>query len=81
MIFAELKERTSKHWMKIADDQLRSTINFFENTEEAEEYSVKRAYICNSLRPKAKESFGVRMQKFEDETGYQLDIQQRIIID
>lgn len=81
VIFAELKERTSKNWMKDADDQLRSTIGFFEDTEEARNFAIKRAHICNSLRPKAKESFGVRTQKFEDETGYRLDIQQRIIID
>lgn len=48
--------------MKDADNQLRATIEFFEDTEEAGNFDVKLAYICNSLRPKAKESFGVRTQ-------------------
>ena len=79
----ELKERDEKgnKWVKDAEKQLRSTINYFEKSEEAENYKIKKAYIANRDKPKFKESQKERMDQFFLETGYVLRIENRIIID
>lgn len=81
--FVELKESDVKgnRWVKDAENQLRSTIGYFEKSEVAENYKIKRAYIANSEKPKFKESQKDRMDQFFTETGYVLRIENRIILD
>jgi hypothetical protein len=81
--FVELKERDEKgnKWVKDAEKQLRSTITYFEKSEEAENYKIKKAYIANRDKPKFKESQKERMDQFFLETGYVLRIENRIILD
>ncbi len=81
--FVELKERVEKkpRWIKDAEMQLRSTIGYFEKSEEAQDYKTKKAYIVNNQRPKFRESQIDRMDQFLTETGYVLRIENRIIID
>jgi hypothetical protein len=83
VVFVELKQRKAvgNDWVKDADRQLRSTIDFFEDTEESDKYTEKRAYIANSEHPKAKFSQTNRMEKFKNETGYTLRIMNRIRIE
>lgn len=49
VIFVELKDRkgTPKDWKDKAENQLKETISFFEKQNEAQNYTSKRAYICN----------------------------------
>lgn len=81
--FVELKERVEKkpRWIKDAEMQLRSTIGYFEQSEEAQDYKTKKAYVANNQRPKFRESQIDRMDQFLTDTGYVLRIENRIIID
>lgn len=81
--FVELKKRDSlgNDWVIDAEKQLRSTISYFEDTEEADNYNKKKAYIANSERPKFKESQIRRMNQFLEDTDYVLRIEKRIILD
>lgn len=81
--FIELKERKGlgAKWVKDAEKQLRTSIDYFEDTDDAEEYTVKKAYIANSEHPKFKESQIRRMEQFFVDTGYVLRIQNRIILE
>jgi hypothetical protein len=80
VIFVELKARGAlgSAWVKDAESQLRTTISYFEKTEYAEEFSQKRAYIANSEHPRFKVSQTSRMDKFCDDTGYVLRVENRI---
>ncbi|MEI6139577.1 MAG: hypothetical protein WCP85_09945 [Mariniphaga sp.] len=81
--FVELKERVEKkpRWIKDAEMQLRSTIGYFEKSEDAQDYKTKKAYIANNQRPKFRESQIDRMDQFLTDTGYVLRIENRIIIE
>lgn len=82
IIFIELKQRDEKgsKWVKDAEKQLISTILEFEKTEEAQGFRNKKAYISNNQRPWFRESQQRRMEKFLEETGYVLRIENRIKI-
>lgn len=82
VIFVELKERGAlgSAWVKDAELQVRTTIEYFENTEDSEDFSQKRAYIANSEHPKFKVSQIRRMEQFLTETGYILRVENRIIL-
>ena len=80
--FVELKQRDEDGsvWVKDAEKQLRISIEKFEQTEAANRFKIKRAYIVNSERPRFRDSQAVRMEKFTDETTYILRIEARIRI-
>ena len=82
VIFVELKEIDMKGtvWIKNAEEQLRSTIGYFENDDYSKSFKIKKAYIANSEHPKFRDSQQVRMEKFEDETGFVLRIENRIVL-
>ena len=65
IIFVELK-------------QLRSTISHFEREEQAQLFDLKKAYIANSSKPLFRSGQAVRMQRFFNETGYSLRIENHI---
>jgi uncharacterized protein (DUF2147 family) len=81
IIFVELKQCRGGNWKHDADDQLRETIDCFERSGEAKQYTIKKAYIANSLRPKFNEDDKIRKKKFYDDTKYSLEIKQEIQID
>lgn len=81
VIFIELKQRTDNKWMQEGDRQLRKTIIHFEKTDESQTFNVKKAYIANSKNPKFKTSQIQRMDKFFQDTGYVLRIENRIVIE
>lgn len=80
IIFVELKERGAigNQWVTDAEKQLRTTISYFEQTEKAEDYKKKMAYIANSEHPKFKSSQARRMDQFFTDIGYILRIENRI---
>jgi hypothetical protein len=82
IIFVELKQRGARGnlWVEDAEKQLRTTIGFFEKEDVADDFNHKKAYIANSEHPKFKESQSMRMDKFFDETGYVLRIENRIVL-
>lgn len=82
IIFVELKERdvANSIWVKKGEDQLRNMINLFESNHDSAIYTIKKAYLCNKLKPNFPTGQMTRMQKFEDETGYIFVVQQTIQI-
>lgn len=82
VIFVELKDRDAKGnaWVEDAIPQLKSSIESFEDTEIADEYTKKLAYISNRQHPKFKSTQQSRMNAFYEETNYVLRIQGRINI-
>ena len=83
IIFVELKQRKSKgsQWIKDGEQQLRSTIGYFEQQEEAQNFPIKKACIANSERPLFRTGQAVRMERFFLETNYILRIENRINIE
>lgn len=79
-IFVELKQRSARGnaWVTDAEEQLRTSIDYFEQEEEAENFGIKQAYIANSEHPKFKESQMRRMDQFYTDTGFVLRIINRI---
>ena len=80
IIFVELTTATHKKWKSDKDDQLRITISHFEKTKESSLYETKKAYIANSNFRVLKSSYQSRMDKFLNDTGYDLRIENRIVI-
>jgi len=84
IVFVELKDRVSKKktnaWVKAGEIQLKRTIEYFEKTEQSNNFREKRAYIANKAHPIFKESQLQRMKSFKQETGYTLRIENRIKI-
>jgi len=82
VVFVELKQMNTMDvgWIKDGEKQLRTTIKYFEDEPLSKGFRVKKAYIANSERPKFRDSQQERMEKFEDETGYVLRIENRIIL-
>jgi len=84
IIFVELKDRVSKKdknaWVEDGQKQLKCTIEYFEKTEQSNNFREKRAYIANKAHPIFKESQLQRMKNFKEETGYTLRIENRIKI-
>lgn len=83
IIFVELKQRKLKgsQWIKDGEQQLRSTIGYFEQQKEAQNFSVKKAYIANSEKPYFRTGQAVRMDRFFSDTNYILRIENRIPIE
>lgn len=82
IIFVELKDRSAKNneWVKDGEKQLRTSIVNFEKSDSLDLFKIKKAYIANNQHPKFKSSQINRMQKFADETGFILRIENRIIL-
>ncbi len=55
-----------------------ATISHFEREKQAQSFSIKKAYIANGCKPIFRSSQAVRMQRFFDDTGYSLRIENRI---
>jgi len=80
IIFVELKQREFSGWIAKADEQLRSTIDYFKKHSDAKRYLTKQAYIANSMRPITRTNQLTRIDAFLNDTGYVLRIQNRIEI-
>lgn len=80
--FVELKSRNEfrSKWVVDAEKQLRISIKFFEKEKKSKEFNHKRAYIVNNMRPTSRVGQAERMERFLDDTGYQLFIKARIAL-
>ena len=81
LIFVELKERNFRNkWVGKGEEQLKNTINVFIANHDLAIYKSKKAYIANNKKPNFQSSQITRMDKFKDETGFRLIIQNTIEI-
>jgi hypothetical protein len=81
IIFVELKERNFRNkWVGKGEEQLKNTINVFIANHDLAIYKSKKAYIANNKKPTFQSSQITRMDKFKDETGFRLIIQNTIEI-
>ncbi|HRG37164.1 MAG TPA: hypothetical protein PK289_01420 [Bacteroidia bacterium] len=66
VIFVELKDRNARGnaWVEDAIPQLKSSIESFEDTEMANRFNKKHAYISNKQHPQFKASQQIRMNDF-----------------
>ncbi|WP_017294286.1 hypothetical protein [Geminocystis herdmanii] len=80
IIFVELKERDyqNKVWIDKGDKQLRTTISNFVTNHNLADYKSKKAYIANRKKPYFQYSHKQQMQKFKNDTGFLLVIEQKI---
>jgi hypothetical protein len=83
IIFLEIKKRTgdASTWAKDADKQLRNTISSIEAKIDLKDFPIKRAAITNCLQRRSNEKHTVRMKKFQEDTGYILRVENRVILD
>lgn len=82
IIFVELKDRSisGSEWIKDAEKQLRQTIMHFEKETVSKAFTVKKAYIANSAKPRFRSGQMMRMERFYAETHYVLRIENTIEI-
>ncbi len=81
LIFVELKERDGGQWLKKGREQLTATINRFKQEVDVSKFSSIKGYVCNSLRPQSHTGQANNIQKFKDDTGYNLFGKQDIDIE
>ncbi|MDM1395590.1 hypothetical protein HX049_00090 [Myroides odoratimimus] len=82
--FIELKNRgdkESRKWINKGIEQLKVSIDCFEEFEFVRTYKVKRAYISNKKKPYVQQSEAMRSERFMDEVGYVLYIRGNVDID
>jgi Rps23 Pro-64 3,4-dihydroxylase Tpa1-like proline 4-hydroxylase len=82
IIFVELKERSYRNsvWIEEAEQQLKNIIYLFLENNNIANYQSKKAYIANRKKPDYQFSRKEIMQKFRNETGFILLIQNIIKI-
>jgi len=80
LIFVELKEREGGQWFKKGREQLTATINRFKQEHNTTDFTSIRASVCNSLRPNSHSGQFENIQKFKDDTGYNLEGKREINI-
>lgn len=78
LIFVELKDRSYGGWVKTGYEQLIETISYFNKNSSLSSFKSVKAYICNKQRPYFHANHNCLIQKFKDETGLELIIQQNI---
>ena len=79
LIFVELK--SGKHgWLGKGRKQLTQTINRFKEEYNISSFNKVKAYLCNNMRPRATSNHKIEIQKFKDETGLILRVEQEIRI-
>ena len=80
LVFIELKNRNSNGWMDDAEEQLRVTIGHFISNHSISSYTSKVAYIANKRHPKFRSGQQTRMDRFKDDTGVRLRIENDIVL-
>lgn len=71
VVFIELKNQT-RDWLDKAIEQLKSTIEHFDNVDGLDKFKFKKAYACNKARPFFNYQFKDRIQQFYNDTGVNL---------
>lgn len=71
VIFIELKNQM-QDWFDDAVNQLKSTIEHFDDVDGLDKFRFKKAYACNKKHPYFNYHYKERMQKFYKDTGVTL---------
>ncbi|MCR5291238.1 MAG: hypothetical protein K6E51_14720 [Treponema sp.] len=71
VVFIELKNQM-KDWFDDAVEQLKSTIDHFDDVDGLDKFRFKKAYACNKQHPIFNYHYKERMQKFYKDTGVTL---------
>lgn len=79
ILFIELKDQ-QKQWLSDALSQLKNTIRLFKENHSVELFAKRRAYASNKQHPQFAHSYKETMQRFRQETGFILRIQNTIDI-
>lgn len=79
--FIELKDCDGGRWLGKASNQLRKTIEIYEDELGLDRFPKRYAYIINRQRPNFKSGFASKAQEFDDELGFILRVGQFIKID
>lgn len=80
LFFVELKTG-EKGWLGVGREQLTISIQKFQQNHDLSTFTKIEAFICNSSRPVSKSNYMIEIQKFKNDTGYVLNVQQKIEID
>jgi len=80
LVFIELKDRDGGRWLGKAKDQLENTIKLYKRDAGLGHYNRLYAQIVNKQRPSFASMSNILAQKFEDETGFILRVDQVINI-
>lgn len=78
IIFVELKDRASKGWVAKGRKQLTVVFNTFKSQSGNVNFVDFEFYICNKQKPLAQSGHMGEIQKFRNETGHLLKLQQLI---
>lgn len=78
LIFIELKEREGGQWFKKGREQLTATINRFKQEHNITNFTSIKANVCNSLRPNSHSGQFENIQRFKDDTGFNLEGKRKI---
>jgi len=78
--FVELKNRKSGGWVTEGLNQLAVTIAHFKSNNSLDQYPMRRAHIANNLNPQFSNSYRGIIQKFKNDTGFNLNIKKDIEI-
>lgn len=79
ILFIELKDQ-QKQWLSNSLSQLKNTIRLFKENHTVEIFDKRRAYASNKQHPHFAHSYKETMQRFRQETGFILRIQDTITI-
>ncbi len=79
LLFVELKVK-GKTWLGQATKQLKSTISLFKANHNTDRFKKKVAYAANKKHPCFQYSKKDDMQRFKNETGFRLLVQNKIKI-
>lgn len=79
LVLIELKHKRGQ-FIQTGVDQLRATIDLWQQEYPTVSYRVRRAVLANSKHPQFKYSHKSRMQQFFHETGFRLLIVGRITL-
>lgn len=71
VVFIELKDQMH-NWFDDAVEQLKSTIEHFDNVDGLDKFRFKKAYACNKEHPNFNYHYKERMQQFYRDTGVTL---------
>ncbi len=80
VVFIELKDRDGGRWLGKAKDQLENTIRLYKRDAGLGNYNRFYAQIVNKQRPSFVTMSKTLAQKFEDNTGFILRVDQYITI-
>lgn len=82
LIFVELKVRRSRSgdWQDSGLNQLFVTINLFKELHGIKNFTIRKAYLSNKVRPAFPIFKGVEKNRFEDNTGFDLYTETIILI-